>query len=118
MSIVFTQRGKKKHATSSYFKDLSVLRSSEIDTNYRQLYREKKGDQIPRLQLAYAVQKLILFKKGCQELSDYARKLSQGELDKVVTDYVGSDYEEYTGPIDFSESEPQTKPLYKTSGDL
>lgn len=123
MSIITTTRGKKKHVTSSYFKDIAVLRSSEIDTNYRQLYRERKNMDfdISKLQLAYVVQKLILWHKGCQELTDYLMKLSNKDIENVVPDYPGEYYEEYTEDIPrekWFKPEGSEKPIYKTSGDL
>jgi hypothetical protein len=116
-------RGKKKHVTSSYFKDIKTLISSEIDTNYRKLYRERKNSDfdISKLQLAYAVQKLSLFHKGCEELTDYLMKLSNKEIENVVPDYPGIPYEEYTEDIPrdkWFKSDGSEKPIYKTSGDL
>jgi hypothetical protein len=103
--IVTTNRGSKKHITSSFFKDISLLRASEVDTNYRQQYRERKNSSfdLDRLKLAYATQKLILFKKGCRELSEYVSKLNESQLKDITTNYIGSDYEEYDGPIEIPE---------------
>jgi hypothetical protein len=121
MAIVTSQRGKIKHVTSSFFKDISLLRNSEVDTGYRQRYREKSDFDLNKLQLAYAVQKIILFKKGCRELTEFANKLNSHELASYCTDYIGSDYEEYTGPFnleDMMKKDTDRKPMYRTSGDL
>jgi hypothetical protein len=120
MALVFTKRGKKTHVTSSFFKDIAVLRNSEIDTGYRQMYHDKRGDEVHKLQMAYAVQKLIYFKKGCHEVSDYVMKCQPNKLENLVADYIGSTYEEYTGPLNIEEClKPDTeeKPVYRTSGD-
>jgi hypothetical protein len=121
MSIITTMRGKKKHITSSYFKDISVMRASEIDSNYRQMHRDRSGLDIPKLKLAYVIQKIKLWRQGCQELSDYIAKLSNHEIENVVADYVGEDYEEYTEDIPqekWYKKDTDIRPVYKTSGDL
>jgi hypothetical protein len=120
MALVFTKRGNKTHVTSSFFKDIAVLRNSEIDTGYRQMYHEKRGDEVHRLQKAYAVQKLIYFKKGCREISEYVLRCQPHKLENLVTDYIGTTYEEYTEPLiiaDCLKPDTEAKPIYRTSGD-
>jgi hypothetical protein len=123
LSIVTTTRGKKKHITSSYFKDIQVLRSSEVDSNYKQMYRDRKQSDfdIEKLQATYAIQKLVFFHKGCQELNAYVNSLNNNQLEGIITDYIGNDYVEYTEDIpreQWYKNEEKVKPIYKTSGDL
>jgi hypothetical protein len=117
--IITTVKGKKKHVTSSYFKDMDLLRQSEVDTNFSKVRKEKtySQDDIEKLRLAYAIQKIVLFKQGCGELSSYINSLADSQLENVVPDYRGTTYEEYTGPIT-NHVDTTIRPLYRTSGDV
>lgn len=102
MAIVTTTKGSKKHLTSSYFQDISVLRSSRADWNAsKPKYWQKNEDEFDtdKLKRAYAIQEIILWRKGCIELSDYVSRLNESQLKDVTTKYMGEDYEEYTGEI-------------------
>ena len=102
MAIRQTTRGKITHVTSTYFDDLRMIKKSEVETDYRDLHRNSNFD-IAALKQSYAVQKLILFKKGCQELSEWAIQLPKDRCENITTDYMGEDYEEYTGNLTIEE---------------
>lgn len=91
--IVTTQRGKKKYVTSSFFKDLRLLKQSRFETDYRDLKRNTTFDT-SKLQLAYVVSMIKLWKQGCQELSSYIAGLNVNQLENVVSIYEGTDYTE------------------------
>lgn len=92
----------KKIISSSYFKDIQALRSSQYETDYRDLYKNTKFD-VEKLKKAYAVQAIILWKKGCAELSDYASKLLPHQLDKIETQYMGETWEDWLEPFDIKD---------------
>lgn len=96
--ILSKTRRNKKIVTSSYFDDIKTLRKSRYETDYRDLYRNSNFD-ISKLKGAYAIQEIILWRKGCWELSDYVTKLGNHQLENLQTEYFGSDYTEYTDPI-------------------
>ena len=89
--ITSKTKGKKTYLSSSYFDDIKMLRRSRSDTDYRDLYRNTTID-VARLQGAYVVQEIILWRKGCIELSDHVSKLSNHQLEGIVTVYMGQDW--------------------------
>jgi hypothetical protein len=91
--IVTKLRGKKKHVTSSYFADLRILKQSRFETDYRELKRNTEFNT-EKLQLAYVVQMIKLWKMGCQELSQYISSLNNAQLENIVPHYEGTDYRE------------------------
>jgi len=92
--ITVKTKGKKKIVSSSFFEDLAILKKSEYETDYRDIYQNSTFDG-GALKRAYAVQKITLFKKGCWELTDWVAKQSNQQLDGITTQYFGKDYEEY-----------------------
>jgi len=97
-----TKRGSKIHVTSTFFDDVRLLQKSEIDTDYRDLYKNSTFS-IEKLKLSYVVQKIILWKQGCQELSAWTNSKSNETLKNYTTNYYGQDFIEYEGPIDLKD---------------
>jgi len=93
-----TIRRNKKHATSSFFDDIRLLRRSRFDTDYRDLKNGMAFD-VGKLQLAYAAQEIILWRRGCMELSDYINRLPNDQLKDLVADYMGEDWTEDKEPV-------------------
>jgi len=88
-----TKRGSKTHVTSTFFDDLRLLQKSEIETDYRDLHRNSLFNT-EKLKLSYVVQKMVLFKQGCRELTAWVQQRSVEQLKNVTTNYYGNDYEE------------------------
>jgi uncharacterized lipoprotein YehR (DUF1307 family) len=97
--IKVSTKGKTKHVTSSYFDDMRLMKKSEFETDYRDIKRNTKFDAI-KLKAAYAVQKIILWRKGCIELNQWVSTQNNSQLQNVTTDYLGEDYYEWDGPVD------------------
>jgi hypothetical protein len=94
MSIITKQRGKKKYITSSYFSDLRLLKQSRFETDYRDLKRNTEFNT-SKLQLAYVIQMIKIWRMGCQELSHYIANLNNAQVENVIAVYEGADYSEY-----------------------
>jgi hypothetical protein len=90
--------GKKKIISSSYFDDLSFLKKSEFETDYRDIKRNTNFDSA-KLKLAYTVSKIIMWKKGCAELTAHVNTLGKSQLENIETRYLGSDWIEYSEPV-------------------
>jgi len=93
--IVTKVKRNKKIITSSYFEDIKELKRSKYETDYLDLKRNSEFD-IPKLQKAYLIQEILLWRKGCIELSDYVNKLPNNQLEGIETFYLGRDIEEET----------------------
>jgi hypothetical protein len=90
--------GKKKIISSSYFDDLSFLKKSEFETDYRDIKRNTTFDP-GKLKLAYTVSKILMWKKGCAELNAHVNGLGKSQLENVETKYMGMDWVEYEEPV-------------------
>jgi len=84
---------EKKYVTSSYFDDIKELRRSKFETDYRDLYRNSAFD-ISKLQRAYVVKEIELFRLGCFELNEWVSKQSNDNLANINTVYAGQDWTE------------------------
>jgi len=107
------QKKNKKYLTSSYFDDIKFLKKSKYDTDYGDLKRNStfKVDELKR---AYAIQEIILWRKGCIELSDYVSKLPNDQLKDTETLYLGQDWNELEENIDLGS---QTKEISDPDND-
>ena len=96
--ITTKTKGSKRYLSSSFFDDIRLLRKSRFDTDYRDLKMNTSFD-VNRLQQAYLVQQIILWRKGCIELSDYVSKTPIDQLKNTSTVYMGEDWVEETENI-------------------
>jgi hypothetical protein len=51
---------------------------------------------VGKLQLAYVIQEIVLWRKGCAELSEWTTRQNKNQLEDVYTVYVGKDDVEET----------------------
>lgn len=91
--IIQSTKRNKKTVTSSFFEDIKLLRKSRHDTDYRDL-KMNSNFNVMGLRQAYLVQEIILWRKGCIELSDYVSKLPNNQIEGLHTIYMGENWVE------------------------
>ena len=87
--ITKTFKNGKRTVTSSYFQDIVMLRKAKQETDYRGL-KDAKFD-LAALRNGWAVTEIMLWKKGCRELTAYAESLKPAQLEGLTLKYMGED---------------------------
>jgi len=100
-----TKRGNVIHISSSFYDDMKLMKRSEYDTDYRDL-RYNSNMDVEKLKLSYVVQKIILWKKGTQEISQWAMQQPNDYFTRnnVKLDYIGEDWVPYEEDIDLEKA--------------
>lgn len=97
MSLIYKQRKNYTEVTSSYFEDVKMLKKSmsEVKADKFTNKIEYPGFDFGKLELANAVQIIMLAKYGARELSAFVDSLSPYQYDKYKINYgPWKDYEE------------------------
>lgn len=95
---VYIKRTKKngiKVVTSSYFDDVRMLRESIKDSGISQMRHDKNCHfDVEALMGASAAQQILLWKRGCYELSNYVESMKPEQWKNYETLYMGESYTE------------------------
>lgn len=105
-----TLRNGKTQISSSYFEDMVMFKKMAGDPEFKAMRWDKQTKDYyhrvaPELKAHAAVQTILCWKMGCQELSTFVSQLTDAQLENYVTKYVGEDYIPYNKLVEMANDE-------------